>query len=78
MPVALIKLNDEDAPFHVRAAFGSKYAFGDKVTADGGDVVMTVVVFMFTTLGVQIQCAWFANGLHHESWFYEWRLKRVD
>lgn len=55
-------------------AFTSRFNFGDKVTADGGDITMTVVEFSFSTVGAQVRCVWFASGAHHDTWFYEWRL----
>jgi uncharacterized protein YodC (DUF2158 family) len=52
--------------------------FGDKVHADDGDVLMTVTGFMFTTVGCQVECSWFANGSHNQVWFYEWRLAKKE
>jgi uncharacterized protein YodC (DUF2158 family) len=56
----------------------SMYKFNDKVRADGGDVLMTVTGFMFTTVGCQVECSWFSNGSHNQVWFYEWRLAKKE
>jgi uncharacterized protein YodC (DUF2158 family) len=60
------------------SVFTSLYSYGEEVRADNGDVVMFVTGFMFTTLGCQVECSWFANGSHYQVWFYEWRLTKKE
>lgn len=63
----------------VTTAFRSWFDYGGVVAADGGDVKMTVIGFLFTQAGgCQVKCAWFVGGVHHDVWFDEWRLKRVE
>lgn len=55
--------------------FETDYAFGDKVSVDGGDVIATVIGFCFySSKGMQVQVSWWNNGALVEQWVDECRL----
>jgi hypothetical protein len=53
-------------------------SFGDRVMVDKGNVQGMIVGIAVYPSGVQYQVAWWANGVHYDGWFYEWRLECVE
>ncbi len=57
--------------------FTTAFELGDKVLIDGDpSLVLTVIGFSLYSVGQEIRCSWFNEGVHHTDWFYEWRLTR--
>lgn len=71
-----IKIEDLSVGKHM-TTFTTDYAFGDKVSVDGGDVIATVIGFCFySSKGMQVQVSWWNNGALVEQWVDECRLTK--
>lgn len=59
--------------------FRSDFSLGEKVLIDGdASIKATVTGFAFYGHGPMLQCCWFANGGHQESWIGEFRLTKTE